>query len=140
MDWAQLTAMFTGQPVMTPFGHTGCATRCSALRCGTHRRAANMIDDVLPPFRPRIFDVKGGAETCDEPAMIRIHSEGIIPRGWTAPSSASARRDPWSPAKRSDRLFAQTGNGARVATSDGTNRASSGAPPAGVDQVRRETP
>ena len=44
-------------------------------------RAALVIDDVLPPFRPRGIEIRGRAEAIDgsEP-VIRIHPERIV--GW----------------------------------------------------------
>jgi pyridoxamine 5'-phosphate oxidase family protein len=50
----------------------------NAARTG---RAAIVIDDVLPPFRPRAVVVKGRAETLDDPTLIRIHPQRIISWG-----------------------------------------------------------
>jgi pyridoxamine 5'-phosphate oxidase family protein len=44
----------------------------------THR-AAIVIDDVLPPWRPRGVEIRGRAEAITEPtALIRIHSDRVI--------------------------------------------------------------
>lgn len=44
-------------------------------------RAAIVIDDVLPPWRPRGIEVRGRAEAIDGPsASLRIHPERIV--GW----------------------------------------------------------
>jgi pyridoxamine 5'-phosphate oxidase family protein len=46
-----------------------------------NHRAAIVIDEVLPPWRPRGLEVRGRAEVMTEPqAMIRLHPERII--GW----------------------------------------------------------
>jgi pyridoxamine 5'-phosphate oxidase family protein len=48
---------------------------------GHTRRAAIVIDDVLPPWRPRGVEVRGDAEAIESPeAMIRIHPQRI--RSW----------------------------------------------------------
>lgn len=45
-------------------------------------RAAVVIDDVLPPWRPRSVEVRGRAEVIDQPTpLIRIHPERIVSRG-----------------------------------------------------------
>lgn len=47
----------------------------------THR-AAIVIDDVLPPWRPRGVEVRGRAEAINvPPARIRIHPERIVTWG-----------------------------------------------------------
>jgi pyridoxamine 5'-phosphate oxidase family protein len=53
-------------------------------------RAAVVIDDVLPPFRPRGVEVRGRAAAVREPeAMIVIYPERIVSWGLEgAPSSA----------------------------------------------------
>lgn len=44
-------------------------------------RAAIVIDDVLPPWRPRGIEIRGRAETVTTPRpAIRIHAERVI--GW----------------------------------------------------------
>ena len=46
------------------------------LRTG---RAAVVIDDVLPPWKPRGVEIRGRAEALDQPApLIRIHPERIV--------------------------------------------------------------
>ncbi|HEX6417000.1 MAG TPA: PPOX class F420-dependent oxidoreductase [Acidimicrobiales bacterium] len=45
-------------------------------------RAAIVVDDVLPPWRPRGVEVRGRAEAVDgPPAVIRIHPERIVSWG-----------------------------------------------------------
>jgi pyridoxamine 5'-phosphate oxidase family protein len=44
-------------------------------------RAAIVIDDVLPPWRPRGVEVRGRAEALEEPPMIRIHPDRIVSWG-----------------------------------------------------------
>ena len=45
-------------------------------------RAAIVIDDVLPPWRPRGVEVRGNAEAIDQPeALIRIHPTRIVSWG-----------------------------------------------------------
>jgi pyridoxamine 5'-phosphate oxidase family protein len=49
------------------------------LRTG---RAAIVIDDVLPPFRPRGIEIRGRAEAlADGEPSIRIHPERIVAWG-----------------------------------------------------------
>lgn len=45
-------------------------------------RAAIVIDDVLPPWRPRGVEVRGKAEAItDPPALIRLHPRRIVSWG-----------------------------------------------------------
>ena len=45
------------------------------------RRAAIVIDEVLPPWNPRGIEVRGMAEAIEEPsALIRIHPDRV--RSW----------------------------------------------------------
>ena len=45
-------------------------------------RAAVVIDDVLPPWRPRGVEVRGRAEAVDEPSpVIRIHPDRVVSWG-----------------------------------------------------------
>jgi pyridoxamine 5'-phosphate oxidase family protein len=45
-------------------------------------RGAIVVDDVLPPFRPRGIEVRGRAEAIDGPEpMIRIYPERIVAWG-----------------------------------------------------------
>ncbi|MDQ3530792.1 MAG: PPOX class F420-dependent oxidoreductase [Actinomycetota bacterium] len=45
-------------------------------------RVAVVIDDVLPPWRPRAVEVRGRAEIVDQPdPLIRIHPERIVSWG-----------------------------------------------------------
>ena len=47
-----------------------------------HGRAAVVIDDVQPPWRPRGVEVRGRAEAIDAPRpLIRIHPERIVSWG-----------------------------------------------------------
>ena len=49
------------------------------LRTG---RAAVVIDDVLPPWKPRGVEIRGRAEALDQPAsLIRIHPERLVSWG-----------------------------------------------------------
>ena len=49
------------------------------LRTG---RAAVVIDDVLPPWKPRGVEIRGRAEALDQPTpLIRIHPERIVSWG-----------------------------------------------------------
>ncbi|MBA3850754.1 MAG: PPOX class F420-dependent oxidoreductase [Chloroflexi bacterium] len=61
------------------------------LRSG---RAALVVDDVLPPFRPRGIEVRGRAEAIDglEP-VIRIHPERIVAWGLDETGSMRNARD-----------------------------------------------
>jgi len=53
-------------------------------------RAAIVIDDVLPPWRPRGIEIRGRAEAITDPApLIRIHPERII--GWGLDGRRNAR-------------------------------------------------
>ena len=53
-------------------------------------RAAIVIDDVLPPFRPRGIEIRGRAEAIDGPTpIIRIHPERII--GWGLDQTQTTR-------------------------------------------------
>jgi pyridoxamine 5'-phosphate oxidase family protein len=51
-------------------------------------RAAIVVDDVLPPWRPRGIEVRGRAEALE--GMIRIHPERII--SWGIESEEMGRR------------------------------------------------
>ena len=45
-------------------------------------RAAVVIDDVLPPWKPRGVEIRGRAEVLEQPApLIRIHPERIVSWG-----------------------------------------------------------
>lgn len=45
-------------------------------------RAAVVVDDVLPPWRPRAVTVRGRAEAVDGPApLIRIHPDHVVSWG-----------------------------------------------------------
>jgi pyridoxamine 5'-phosphate oxidase family protein len=47
-----------------------------------HGRAAVVIDDVLPPWRPRGIEVRGRAEAVEQPTpLIRVHPERIVSWG-----------------------------------------------------------
>lgn len=50
-------------------------------------KAAFVVDDVPPPWRPRGVEVRGRAEVIEEPEeLIRIHPERIV--GWGLDSDA----------------------------------------------------
>ncbi|MFI5266714.1 MAG: PPOX class F420-dependent oxidoreductase [Chloroflexota bacterium] len=55
-------------------------------------RAAMVIDDVLPPWRPRGIEVRGDAEAVDQPeALVRIHPRRIV--SWGLESTEMGARD-----------------------------------------------
>jgi pyridoxamine 5'-phosphate oxidase family protein len=55
-------------------------------------RAAIVIDDVLPPWRPRGIEVRGRAEAITDPSpLIRIHPERIVSWGLDGAQERSAR-------------------------------------------------
>ncbi len=54
-------------------------------------RAAVVIDDVLPPWRPRGVEIRGTAEAVEAPApRIRIHPTRIV--SWGIDDSGGGRR------------------------------------------------
>ena len=59
-----------------------------------NQRAALVIDDVLPPFRPRGIEIRGRAETIDGPEpVIRIHPERIVAWGLDETETMRNARD-----------------------------------------------
>jgi len=57
----------------------------------THR-AAIVIDDVQPPWRPRGIEIRGRAEAIDHPEpLIRIHPERVVTWGVDAEQGHQAR-------------------------------------------------
>jgi pyridoxamine 5'-phosphate oxidase family protein len=70
-----------GADVIEVTGHDFAATKKFRDVART-RRAAIVVDDVLPPFRPRGVEVRGHAEAVDDGSapVIRIHPRRII--GW----------------------------------------------------------
>jgi pyridoxamine 5'-phosphate oxidase family protein len=54
-------------------------------------RAAVVIDDVLPPWRPRGVEVRGVAEAVEQPTLIRIGPERIV--SWGIESEGTARHN-----------------------------------------------
>ena len=55
-------------------------------------RAAIVIDDVLPPFRPRGIEIRGRAEAVGPPSpRIRIYPQRVIGWGIDEPNSRNAR-------------------------------------------------
>ena len=57
-------------------------------------RAAIVIDDVLPPWRPRGVEVRGNAEAISHPeAFIRIHPTRIVSWGIEGGDGSSQARD-----------------------------------------------
>src|SRR5919206_3783003 len=74
-------------------GHNFAATKKyrDVRRTG---RAAIVIDDVLPPWRPRGIEVRGIAEAIDgPPALIRLHPRRVVSWGIesTEPGARHAR-------------------------------------------------
>jgi pyridoxamine 5'-phosphate oxidase family protein len=58
-------------------------------------RAASVIDEVLPPWRPRGIEIRGRAEAVEQPEPhIRIHPTRIVSWGLTDNGRASARSIP----------------------------------------------
>jgi pyridoxamine 5'-phosphate oxidase family protein len=54
-------------------------------------RAAVVIDDVLPPWRPRAVEVRGRAEAVEQPTpLIRIRPQRIV--SWGIESEGTGRR------------------------------------------------
>jgi pyridoxamine 5'-phosphate oxidase family protein len=73
-------------------GHKFAATKKfrDVARTG---RAAIVVDDVLPPFRPRGVEIRGRAEVIGDPEpAIRIQPERIIGWGLEDPDSGPGRR------------------------------------------------
>ncbi len=76
-------------------GRTLAATKKFRDIARTHR-AAVVIDEVLPPWRPRGIEVRGPAEAVTDPEpLIRIHPERIV--GWgldenPGPNARTVRR------------------------------------------------
>ena len=55
-------------------------------------RAAIVIDDVLPPWRPRGVEIRGRAEAIEDPEpLIRIYPERIV--GWGLDNSSLGSRN-----------------------------------------------
>lgn len=49
-------------------------------------KAAIVIDDVLPPWRPRAVEVRGRAEAIETPSpLIRIHPDRVVSWGTEIP-------------------------------------------------------
>jgi pyridoxamine 5'-phosphate oxidase family protein len=75
--------MWTVDPdsgVVEVTGHDFDATKKFRDVARTHR-AAIVVDDVLPPFRPRGIEIRGHADALNEPEpRIRIRPERIV--GW----------------------------------------------------------
>lgn len=84
-----------GTPHVAPVGWTYNAEH-DAIDIGGHRleatkkyrdivrtgRAAVVIDDVLPPWKPRGVEIRGRAEVLDQPlSLIRIYPERIVSWG-----------------------------------------------------------
>ncbi len=94
-----------GTPHVTPVGWTYNA-ELGTIDIGGHEmaktkkyrdvvrkgRAAVVIDDVLPPWRPRGIEVRGRAEAVNgERPLIRIHPERIVSWGISDRHGRSAR-------------------------------------------------
>ena len=57
-------------------------------------RAAIVIDDVLPPWRPRGIEIRGRAEAIEDPEpRIRIHPERIVSWGLDPANGRRTGRD-----------------------------------------------
>jgi len=57
---------------------------------GRNHKAAIVIDEVLPPWRPRGIEIRGNAEAIEQPeSLIRIHPTRII--SWGLDDSGSGR-------------------------------------------------
>lgn len=55
-------------------------------------RAAIVVDDVVPPWRPRGIEIRGVAEALEQPeALIRIHPRRIVSWGLDSSGSRQAR-------------------------------------------------
>jgi pyridoxamine 5'-phosphate oxidase family protein len=69
-------------------GHDFAATKKFRDVARTHR-AAIVVDDVLPPWRPRGIEIRGQADAISDPEpAIRIHPERIIGWGLEDPDTA----------------------------------------------------
>jgi pyridoxamine 5'-phosphate oxidase family protein len=73
-------------------GHDFAATKKFRDVARTHR-AAIVVDDVLPPFRPRGIEIRGHADAVDDGLRptIRIHPRRIIAWGLDHQRSRNAR-------------------------------------------------
>ena len=97
------TADATGRPHVVPVGWSynaelgtidisghGFATTRKYRNAAANPQAAFVVDDVLPPFRPRCVMVQGPVETLDadgsggREAMIRIHPDKVVSWGLDA--------------------------------------------------------
>jgi pyridoxamine 5'-phosphate oxidase family protein len=87
--------MWTVDPdsgVLEVTGHGFAATKKfrDVARTG---RAAIVVDDVLPPWRPRGIEIRGHAEAVTDPKpAIRIHPQRIISWGLEDPDAGPGRR------------------------------------------------
>ncbi len=87
--------MWTVDPdsgVLEVTGHGFAATKKfrDVARTG---RAAIVVDDVLPPWRPRGIEIRGHAEAVSDPKpAIRIHPQRIISWGLEDPDAGPGRR------------------------------------------------
>ncbi len=92
------TADASGQPHVVPVGWSynaelgtvdvsgrGFASTRKYRNAQVNPRAAFVVDDVLPPWRPRCVTVQGVAETVEAPpggeALLRIHPGAIVSWG-----------------------------------------------------------
>jgi pyridoxamine 5'-phosphate oxidase family protein len=87
--------MWTVDPesgVVEVTGHDFAATKKfrDVARTG---RAAIVVDDVLPPFRPRGVEIRGPAKAVSDPKpAIRIYPQRIIGWGLEEPDAGPGRR------------------------------------------------
>jgi pyridoxamine 5'-phosphate oxidase family protein len=80
-----------GERVIEITGRNFTATKKFRDVARTHR-AAIVIDDVQPPWRPRGIEIRGRAEAIDHPEpFIRIHPERIVSWGLDAEQGHQAR-------------------------------------------------
>ncbi|MGH2749626.1 MAG: PPOX class F420-dependent oxidoreductase [Actinomycetota bacterium] len=72
-------------------GHNLAATK-KYKDIARSERAAIVIDDVLPPWRPRGIEIRGRAEAVERPEpLIRIHPERIV--AWGLDDTGSGSRN-----------------------------------------------
>jgi pyridoxamine 5'-phosphate oxidase family protein len=88
-----------GMPHVTPVGTWSYNPELGTIDIGGHDfertkkfrdvrrngRAALVVDDVLPPWRPRAVEVRGRAEVVTEPTpLVRLHPDRVISWGLDA--------------------------------------------------------
>jgi pyridoxamine 5'-phosphate oxidase family protein len=88
-------------PVGWSLGEDACVVRITGINLAATKkfrdisrtgRAAVVIDDVLPPFRPRGVEIRGRAVAQSKPeAIIVIHPERVV--SWGLDGAANSARD-----------------------------------------------